>query len=757
MIKTLGSVAPKERINIRYRPATGDETAEVELPHKMLVIGDFGLEDCRALEDRPAMRIDKHSFDNVLNDSGVRLDMTVPSLLNPAADAELAISLQLRSINDFGPEHIARQVPELNKLLQLREALVALKGPLGNLPAFRQREALEKRIVALRERASQATDDHDIWLASAEPAQIDDPYSLAAALASYDRDDSTSARGLEISLALLIQPMSQPTPGTEADDLRFKRLERWLDQHDSPLYTALAPFNPFKDKADAVGSLLGAGDEVIEQIAPRFPPIVGITDFTAQTVLTVVLKRLRGKTRWNASHGLKQQVLMAASEANAQKALGLLAARYSVTNQSIRSDPFSQRAKEFLDRGMASVVETRELSIKGTRTIAVELTTRLHAKPTALGMLVTGVGTGANIAILWFNIISLKAAYLNLQKSDAPEYTAGFAASIFGVIGAAAAALVGTRSLYTASMLKLRPTAPGVAFGNGIIRVLGSKSFVRVFAYPAIFSGLLSDHLKAKRQAANGDEIAADYTMTAAKTMTIGSVMVLEAGLAIASSVAGVPIAGWLAASLILTGASIIAVSLFFYAKAADRIHTSIELWTARSIFGNRLNDGEFREGINLDADKKLPQFPTLSHELEAWYTEQYRPQLLSDKQALELGVSGIGTSVSKKTHRGTEHARRTRGRGTENNQTVQFTVLLPHFLIGVSSWSASLRGPSTHSKQLKLTSDPLCYTVDSGLIINIKSEVQSMDHATLQITYTPNQGILENIAIQFLLRVEAK
>ena len=29
-------------------------------------------------------------------------------------------------------------MPELNKLLELREALVALKGPLGNVPAFRK-------------------------------------------------------------------------------------------------------------------------------------------------------------------------------------------------------------------------------------------------------------------------------------------------------------------------------------------------------------------------------------------------------------------------------------------------------------------------------------------------------------------------------------------------------------------------------------------------------------------------------------------
>lgn len=43
MSKNTGSVAPKERVNIKYVPATSDEQAEVELPHKMLVLGDFGL------------------------------------------------------------------------------------------------------------------------------------------------------------------------------------------------------------------------------------------------------------------------------------------------------------------------------------------------------------------------------------------------------------------------------------------------------------------------------------------------------------------------------------------------------------------------------------------------------------------------------------------------------------------------------------------------------------------------------------------
>lgn len=139
MSKSIGSVAPKERINIKYVPATGDQQSEVELPLKMLITGDFmGQPGDTALEERQAVRIDKDTFNDVLAKANIQLAISVPSTLSKDPQAQLPVHLSFKSINDFGPDSIARQVPELNKLLELREALVALKGPLGNVPAFRK-------------------------------------------------------------------------------------------------------------------------------------------------------------------------------------------------------------------------------------------------------------------------------------------------------------------------------------------------------------------------------------------------------------------------------------------------------------------------------------------------------------------------------------------------------------------------------------------------------------------------------------------
>jgi type VI secretion system protein ImpB len=134
------SVAPRERVNITYKPATGDAKEEVELPFKMVVIGDFTLRaDDRPLEERKPIRVDKDNFNDVLKKQDLSLDINVEDRLSGNEDAELGITLKLTSLKDFAPESVAEQVPELNKLLELRKALQALKGPLGNLPAFRKK------------------------------------------------------------------------------------------------------------------------------------------------------------------------------------------------------------------------------------------------------------------------------------------------------------------------------------------------------------------------------------------------------------------------------------------------------------------------------------------------------------------------------------------------------------------------------------------------------------------------------------------
>lgn len=152
-----GTVAPKERINIKYRSEEGGAQEAVELPFKMMVLGDFTQkQDDRVIEERKPISIDKTNFDEVLRNQNVGVDINVPNRISDEEDAELGVSLNFNTMKDFSPERVARQVPELNKLLELREALVALKGPLGNVPAFRKAiesilEDEEQRKVVLGE------------------------------------------------------------------------------------------------------------------------------------------------------------------------------------------------------------------------------------------------------------------------------------------------------------------------------------------------------------------------------------------------------------------------------------------------------------------------------------------------------------------------------------------------------------------------------------------------------------------------------
>lgn len=132
-----GSYAPKERINIVYKTKTNGQNEDVELPLKLMVMANLKGKNDTPLEKREILQINKTNFDQVMKKLDIKTSFSVKNTLKTGAE-ELDVELNIASMKDFSPDNLAKQIPELNKLLQLREALMALKGPMGNIPDFRK-------------------------------------------------------------------------------------------------------------------------------------------------------------------------------------------------------------------------------------------------------------------------------------------------------------------------------------------------------------------------------------------------------------------------------------------------------------------------------------------------------------------------------------------------------------------------------------------------------------------------------------------
>ncbi|BEK03792.1 TPA_asm: type VI secretion system contractile sheath small subunit [Campylobacter jejuni] len=132
-----GSYAPKERINITYKAKTNGQNEDVELPLKLMVMANLKGKNETPLEEREILQINKINFDQVMRKLNITTSFSVKNTLGTGAE-ELDVKLNITSMKDFSPDSLAKQIPELNKLLQLREALMALKGPMGNIPDFRK-------------------------------------------------------------------------------------------------------------------------------------------------------------------------------------------------------------------------------------------------------------------------------------------------------------------------------------------------------------------------------------------------------------------------------------------------------------------------------------------------------------------------------------------------------------------------------------------------------------------------------------------
>jgi len=122
------------RVNISYDVETGGAIEQKSLAFVMGILGDFTgmpVEPLARVKDRKFVEVTPDNFDDVLASMQPHLQFTVENKLSEESDAgKLGVELHFKSLDDFAPDAVARQVKPLRELLELRTKLADLRGQL---------------------------------------------------------------------------------------------------------------------------------------------------------------------------------------------------------------------------------------------------------------------------------------------------------------------------------------------------------------------------------------------------------------------------------------------------------------------------------------------------------------------------------------------------------------------------------------------------------------------------------------------------
>lgn len=138
MADTFQNEVPKARINLKLSLHTGGAQKNVELPLKLLTMGDFSNgKESRPLSEREKINVNKNNFNSVLSEFNPEVNLSVKNTLSNSDSAE-NVKLSFSDIKDFEPEQVARQIPQLRAMLAMRNLLRDLKSNLLDNATFRK-------------------------------------------------------------------------------------------------------------------------------------------------------------------------------------------------------------------------------------------------------------------------------------------------------------------------------------------------------------------------------------------------------------------------------------------------------------------------------------------------------------------------------------------------------------------------------------------------------------------------------------------
>jgi type VI secretion system protein ImpB len=133
---------PKSRITLRYRTEINGTPADIDLPLRFLVLGDFSAGSSADrkvdLEERKLRNLDGKNTAGVMKDMKMSVQLSVPNKVDPANSENMDVNLSLTSMKSFSPDEVAKGIPKLRALVTLKKLLLEVDSNMGNSKDLRK-------------------------------------------------------------------------------------------------------------------------------------------------------------------------------------------------------------------------------------------------------------------------------------------------------------------------------------------------------------------------------------------------------------------------------------------------------------------------------------------------------------------------------------------------------------------------------------------------------------------------------------------
>jgi len=133
---------PKSRLTLRYKTEVNGTPADIELPLRLMVTGDFSggtSKDAKVdLDERAVRNLDGTNTNDVMKDMGITLDLVVENKVDPGNSEEMNVNLNVDSMKAFNPDQVAKQIPKLDAILTLKRVLEETLSNVDNRKEFRK-------------------------------------------------------------------------------------------------------------------------------------------------------------------------------------------------------------------------------------------------------------------------------------------------------------------------------------------------------------------------------------------------------------------------------------------------------------------------------------------------------------------------------------------------------------------------------------------------------------------------------------------